>query len=75
MLKHNSLVRPPQSKILRTDSNDNMYVMNCVEVEVKSPEEAFEILFRGKDQVCSGKEILFKGKVLVCSWKEILFKG
>ena len=40
--------RPPQSKILRTDSGDNMYVMNCVEVEIKSPQEAFEVLFKGK---------------------------
>lgn len=25
-----------------------MYVMNCVEVEITSPEEAFEVLFKGK---------------------------
>lgn len=40
--------KPPQSKILRTDSGDNMYVMNCVEVEIKSPQEAFEVLFKGQ---------------------------
>ncbi|CAG2186745.1 KIF23 [Mytilus edulis] len=40
--------KPPQSKILRTDSNDNMYVMNCVEVEIKSPQEAFEVLYKGQ---------------------------
>lgn len=44
-------LRPPQSKILRTDSNDNMYVMNCVEVEIKSPQEAFEVLYKGKKVV------------------------
>ena len=43
-----SLFRPPQTKILRTDSSDCMYVMNCVEVEITSPEEAFEVLFKGK---------------------------
>ena len=43
-----SLCRPPQTKILRTDSSDCMYVMNCVEVEITSPEEAFEVLFKGK---------------------------
>ncbi|KAK7497855.1 hypothetical protein BaRGS_00010989, partial [Batillaria attramentaria] len=40
--------KPPQSKILRTDSNDNMYVHNCVEVEVKTTEEAFEVLYKGQ---------------------------
>ncbi|KAL8615240.1 hypothetical protein ACOMHN_050281 [Nucella lapillus] len=40
--------KPPQSKILRTDSQDNMYVHNCVEVEVKSTEEAFEVLYKGQ---------------------------
>jgi flagellin-specific chaperone FliS len=24
-----------------------MYVMNCVEVEIKSPQEAFEVLYKG----------------------------
>ena len=36
--------RPPQSKILRNDG-DNMYVMTCQEVEILSPEEAFEVLY------------------------------
>ncbi|XP_052787573.1 kinesin-like protein KIF23 isoform X2 [Mya arenaria] len=40
--------KPPQSKILRNDSYENMYVMSCTEVEVKSPEEAFEVLFKGQ---------------------------
>ncbi|XP_061185396.1 kinesin-like protein KIF23 isoform X2 [Saccostrea echinata] len=40
--------KPPQTKILRTDSSDCMYVMNCVEVEITSPEEAFEVLFKGQ---------------------------
>ena len=39
--------RPPQSKILRNDG-DNMYVMTCQEVEILSPEEAFEVLYKGK---------------------------
>lgn len=39
--------RPPQSKILRTDSADSMYVMNAVEVEIKSADEAFEVLYKG----------------------------
>ena len=41
------LTRPPQSKILRNDG-DNMYVMTCQEVEIQSPEEAFELLYKGK---------------------------
>ena len=40
--------RPPQTKILRTDNQDNMYVHNCVEVEVKTTEEAFEVFFKGQ---------------------------
>ncbi|KAK3602017.1 hypothetical protein CHS0354_027020 [Potamilus streckersoni] len=40
--------KPPQSKILRTDAGDSMYVMSCTEVEIKSPEEAFEVLYRGQ---------------------------
>lgn len=28
-----------------------MYVMNCVEVEIKSPQEAFEVLYKGKKVV------------------------
>lgn len=41
--------RPPQSKILRTDNSDNMYVHNCVEIEVKTTEEAFEVFYKGKN--------------------------
>ncbi|XP_052261516.1 kinesin-like protein KIF23 isoform X2 [Dreissena polymorpha] len=40
--------KPPQSKMLRNDASENMYVNNCTEVEVKSPEEAFEVLFKGQ---------------------------
>ncbi|XP_045184696.2 kinesin-like protein KIF23 isoform X1 [Mercenaria mercenaria] len=40
--------KAPQSKFLRTDSCDNMYVMSCTEVEIKSPEEAFEVLYKGQ---------------------------
>ncbi|XP_021341175.1 kinesin-like protein KIF23 isoform X4 [Mizuhopecten yessoensis] len=40
--------KPPQSKLLRTDCQDTMYVMNCVEVECKSTQEALNILYRGQ---------------------------
>lgn len=40
--------KPPQSKFLRTDSGDNMYVVNCTEVEIQTPEEAFEVLYKGQ---------------------------
>lgn len=43
-----STSRPPQSKILREDQNHNMYVAGCMEVEVKSAEEAFQVFWRGK---------------------------
>ncbi|KAL6106673.1 kif23 [Pungitius sinensis] len=39
---------PPQSKILREDQNHNMYVSGCMEVEVKSAEEAFQVFWRGQ---------------------------
>ena len=39
--------RPPTSRNLREDSSRNMYVSGAVEVEVKSTEEAFEVLCRG----------------------------
>ncbi|XP_059809002.1 kinesin-like protein KIF23 isoform X4 [Hypanus sabinus] len=39
---------PPQSKNLREDSNHNMYVSGCTEVEVKSTEEAFEVFWKGQ---------------------------
>ncbi|XP_059953078.1 kinesin-like protein KIF23 isoform X4 [Mesoplodon densirostris] len=38
----------PQSKLLREDKNHNMYVAGCIEVEVKSTEEAFEVFWRGQ---------------------------
>ncbi len=43
-----SLHRPLSSHILREDSSRNMYVSGVVEVEVKSTEEAFEVLYRGQ---------------------------
>uniref|UniRef100_A0A673BAK5 Kinesin-like protein n=1 Tax=Sphaeramia orbicularis TaxID=375764 RepID=A0A673BAK5_9TELE len=39
---------PPQSKLLREDQNHNMYVAGCMEVEVKSTEEAFEVFWKGQ---------------------------
>ncbi|KAF6040876.1 KIF23 [Bugula neritina] len=40
--------KPPQSKILREDLSRVMFVHNVSEVEVKSTEEAFDILVRGQ---------------------------
>ncbi|XP_054632516.1 kinesin-like protein KIF23 isoform X2 [Dunckerocampus dactyliophorus] len=40
--------KPPQSRILREDQNHNMYVAGCMEVEVKSAEEAFQVFWRGQ---------------------------
>uniref|UniRef100_A0A7N8XTL6 Kinesin-like protein n=1 Tax=Mastacembelus armatus TaxID=205130 RepID=A0A7N8XTL6_9TELE len=40
--------KPPQSKILREDQNHNMYVAGCMEVEIKSAEEAFQVFWRGQ---------------------------
>ncbi|XP_068168906.1 kinesin-like protein KIF23 isoform X2 [Antennarius striatus] len=40
--------KPPQSKILREDQNHNMYVSGCMEVEVKSSEEAFQVFWKGQ---------------------------
>lgn len=40
--------RPPQSRTLREDQNHNMYVSGCMEVEVKSAEEAFQVFWKGK---------------------------
>ena len=40
--------RAPQSKTMREDTGHNMYVSGCVEVEVKSTEEAFEVLLQGQ---------------------------
>ncbi|XP_019934954.1 kinesin-like protein KIF23 isoform X4 [Paralichthys olivaceus] len=40
--------KPPQSKILREDQNHNMYVAGCMEVEVKSAEETFQVFWRGQ---------------------------
>ncbi|XP_035825557.1 kinesin-like protein KIF23 isoform X2 [Aplysia californica] len=40
--------KPPQTKILRTDSSDNMYVHNCTEVEVKQPQDAIDVFYKGQ---------------------------
>ncbi|XP_023930763.1 kinesin-like protein KIF23 [Lingula anatina] len=40
--------RAPNSKILREDGDRSMYVSNCTEVEVKSAEEAFDVLLKGQ---------------------------
>ncbi|XP_013886902.1 kinesin-like protein KIF23 isoform X2 [Austrofundulus limnaeus] len=40
--------KPPQSKTLREDQNHNMYVSGCMEVEVKSAEEAFQVFWKGQ---------------------------
>ncbi|KAG7245405.1 hypothetical protein INR49_010856 [Caranx melampygus] len=47
-VRQNTEFIPPQSKILREDQNHNMYVSGCMEVEVKSPEEAFQVFWRGQ---------------------------
>ncbi|XP_050689263.1 kinesin-like protein KIF23 isoform X5 [Eriocheir sinensis] len=36
-----------QTKIIREDSQHNMYVHACSEVEVKSPEDGLEVMYRG----------------------------
>ncbi|XP_028286685.1 kinesin-like protein KIF23 isoform X1 [Parambassis ranga] len=46
--RQNTEFIPPQSKILREDHNHNMYVAGCMEVEVKSAEEAFQVFWRGQ---------------------------
>jgi len=40
--------KPPQTKILRTDSSDNMYVHNCTETEVKKPQDAIDAFYKGQ---------------------------
>uniref|UniRef100_A0A3Q3LF76 Kinesin-like protein n=1 Tax=Mastacembelus armatus TaxID=205130 RepID=A0A3Q3LF76_9TELE len=45
---NNVIEIPPQSKILREDQNHNMYVAGCMEVEIKSAEEAFQVFWRGQ---------------------------
>lgn len=40
--------KTPQTKILRTDSSDNMYVHNCTEVEVKQPQDAIDAFYKGQ---------------------------
>ncbi|XP_038058340.1 kinesin-like protein KIF23 isoform X2 [Patiria miniata] len=40
--------KPLQSKTLREDSNHNMYVANCTEIETKNTEEAYGIFMKGQ---------------------------
>ncbi|CAG5118902.1 unnamed protein product, partial [Candidula unifasciata] len=40
--------KPPQTKLLRTNASDNMYVHNCTEVEVKQPQEAIDVFYKGQ---------------------------
>lgn len=40
--------RPLQAKIVREDSSHNMYVHGVTEVEISSPEEAFEVFYKGQ---------------------------
>ncbi|XP_025764872.1 kinesin-like protein KIF23 isoform X2 [Oreochromis niloticus] len=47
-VRQNTELIPPQSKILREDQNHIMYVAGCLEVEVKSAEEAFQVFWRGQ---------------------------
>ncbi|XP_075898913.1 kinesin-like protein KIF23 isoform X2 [Nelusetta ayraudi] len=47
-MRQNTEFIPPQSKHLREDQNHNMYVAGCMEVEVKSAEEAFQVFWRGQ---------------------------
>ena len=42
------LLSAPTSRILREDPSRNMYVSGATEMEVKSTEEAFEVLYRGQ---------------------------
>ncbi|CAL4093647.1 unnamed protein product, partial [Meganyctiphanes norvegica] len=44
----NGMKRAPQTKVLREDTDHNMYVHGCTEVEVKSPEEALDVLHAGQ---------------------------
>ena len=68
--------RPPESKILRNDG-DNMYVMTCQEVEILSPEEAFEILCKGKKWLyADSKHLLdFLAKERQLLWLPVCFQA
>lgn len=43
-----SITRRLQNKLIREDSLKNMYVHGVTEVEVRSPEEAFQIFYKGQ---------------------------
>ncbi|KAF2360049.1 Kinesin-like protein Kif23 Arf6-interacting domain [Trinorchestia longiramus] len=43
-----NMTKSLQTKILREDGQHNMYVFGCNEVEVKSPEEALDLLSKGQ---------------------------
>ena len=73
--------RPPQSKILRNDGDnmygDNMYVMTYQEVEILSPEEAFEVLYKGKKWLYADSEHLldFLAKERQPLWLPVCFQA
>lgn len=48
---NNMFILSCRPKILRKDPNHNMYVAGCIEVEVKSAEEAFQVFWRGKIKI------------------------
>ncbi|XP_056906963.1 kinesin-like protein KIF23 isoform X2 [Takifugu flavidus] len=47
-MRQNTEFIPPQSRLLREDQNHNMYVAGCMEVEVKSAQEAFQVFWKGQ---------------------------
>ena len=50
--------RQPKSKILREDTSHNMYVSGATEVEVKSTEEAYNVLIKGILILCLPDSVL-----------------
>ena len=40
-----SFCREPQTMVLREDARHNMYIHDCTEIEVKSPQEAYDVSF------------------------------
>ena len=40
--------RAPTSKIMREDTDHNMYISGVTEVEVRSTEEAYDVLLQGQ---------------------------
>ncbi len=58
------------SKMLREDNNHMMYVSGVVEVEVKSTEEAYEVLAKGKRQLHMSRGVVILH--LVNTWQGFL---